>query len=362
MPSFIDEATIEVKAGDGGEGIVSFRHEKYVPKGGPDGGDGGRGGSVYLQADTNLNTLAQFRQKKKFVAQPGQKGSKSNKHGKSGEDLTIKVPVGTIANVQEAGETEVIDLKEEGQVVRVAVGGQGGKGNARFATSTQRRPTKSTPGQPGQAVVLNLELKLLADIGFVGLPNAGKSTLLARLTDANPKIGNYPFTTTEPNLGVTVYQGQEIVFADIPGLIEGASLGKGLGDQFLKHIVRTKALFQLVSLDPLDEDPWHSYQTVQKELDEFNPELSRKVTTVLLTKADTLDAGKISEIKKKFSSIEIEVIIVNILSEVDIRLILNRSLAVLSNQPKSSKKEADQKEVNVYTLDDLPRRFDRKRQ
>lgn len=358
MPSFIDEATIKIQGGNGGDGIVSFRHEKYIPKGGPDGGDGGRGGSVYLQADTNINTLSHFRQKKKYLASAGERGGKSNKHGKSGPDLTIKIPVGTIVKAeQEDGQEQIYDLSQPGQIVMVAKGGNGGKGNARFATSTQRRPTKSTPGQAGQLITANLELKLLADIGLVGLPNAGKSTLLANLTSANPKIGSYPFTTLEPNLGVAHYHDKEIIFADIPGLIEGASQGKGLGDQFLRHVERTKAIFHLISLDPDEGDPWARYQVIQNELKAFNPALAEKHTVTLLTKADMVDEESIQQTASMFSSKGIEVISVNILSEIDRQKILKEALAIADDHRQKKSEGSENEEVTTYRLADLPQKF-----
>jgi GTP-binding protein len=355
MPSFIDEATIELRGGDGGDGTVSFRHEKYIPHGGPDGGDGGDGGSLYLEADSNINTLYHFRFQKKFPAPSGERGGKSNKHGKSGQDMTIKVPIGTlVVATRSDGTVKKYDLQHKGHSILVAKGGKGGKGNARFATSTQQRPTKSTPGQPGEVLMAQMELKLLADIGLVGLPNAGKSTLLAELTTARPKIGSYPFTTLEPNLGVARYYDREVVLADIPGLIEGASAGKGLGDQFLKHIERTKVLFHVLSLDPQDGDIVDRFEIIQNELKAFNPELADKHTIMLLTKADLVDTDFVNQAKDKFSNMGMEVIVSNILSEENAQTILSQALAIIDKSKQLTEVEPSGPALVTYTIDNLP--------
>lgn len=361
MASFIDEATIEVSGGNGGDGIVSFRHEKYIPKGGPDGGDGGRGGAVYFVADPNVSTLYDFRFKKKFQAPNGERGSKSNQHGKSGEDITIKVPVGTLIN-SESGLRKHFDLESAGQTVLVAPGGKGGRGNARFATSTQRRPTKSTPGEPGEHLQLKLELKLLADIGLVGLPNAGKSTLLADLTSAKPKIGNYPFTTLHPNLGVAHFHGREIVIADIPGLIEGASQGKGLGDQFLRHVERTKVLLHVISLDPQEGDVWPRFQTIEQELKAFNVSLTTKPTLIILSKTDLVDKDTVQQSVELFSKKGYEVIASDLLSEESTQYILQQAIAVIDSQKQNSSISKEEDAVPTYTLENMPQRFAKHRQ
>jgi GTP-binding protein len=306
-----------------------------------------------------VNTLSHFRHKKKIAAHPGERGVKSNKQGKSGEDITISVPVGTIvtAIVEGSGERRVIDLKQSGQTVIVASGGRGGRGNARYATPVQQRPTKSTPGTPGETVTAFLELKLLDDIGLVGLPNAGKSTLLTLLTSATPRIGSYPFTTLEPNLGVAHVSGQEIVLADLPGLIEGASTGKGLGDQFLKHIQRTAALYHLVSLDPADGEPWSSYTTIREELARFDPALANKPYVVLLTKVDIVDPSRVREIAEMFSNEKIEALTVNILSEEDRYKILTRALALKTDYAQVDEYEESEPEIPTYTLENLPHKF-----
>ncbi len=363
MPSFIDEASVTIAGGKGGDGTVSFRHEKYVPKGGPDGGDGGRGGSVIFQADSNLNTLYHFRYTKKFSAPDGQKGGKNNKQGKSGEDIIVKVPIGTLISVRdEQGIAKTYDLSTKGQSITIAKGGAGGKGNARFPTSTQQRPTKSTPGQPGEAFECELELKLLADIGLVGLPNAGKSSLLDALTTASPKIGNYPFTTLQPNLGVATYHDQEIVIADIPGLIEGASQGKGLGDQFLRHIERTKVLWHLISLDPDEEDAMDRYASINNELAAFSRDLPQKPTIIILTKSDLVDQKTINNVVKKFSKVCNRVIPCTILSEENHEKLFIESLAIIKEEQQKESIVEDEPKPRVYTLEDLPQRFTKRRQ
>jgi len=288
---FIDEATIQVAAGDGGGGCVSFRREKYVPFGGPDGGDGGDGGSVYLVADSRINTLADFRLKRRFQAERGRKGMGQNRTGKSGEDLVIAVPVGTIVREADTGET-LGDLVAEGQRLRVAQGGFHGIGNARFKSSTNRAPRQSTPGTPGERRALQLELKLLADVGLLGLPNAGKSTLIRAVSAARPKVADYPFTTLHPNLGVVrVDNERSFVMADIPGLIEGAAEGAGLGLRFLKHLARTRLLLHLVDVAPPDGgDPAAQVRQLVGELERFSPELAARDRWLVLNKLDLVSA------------------------------------------------------------------------
>jgi GTP-binding protein len=284
---FIDEATIEVIAGDGGNGCVSFRREKYIPFGGPDGGDGGDGGSVWLVADAGINTLVDFRHNRKFPAQRGENGRGRNCTGKSGADLVVAVPVGTM--VQEADTGELIgDLVRDGQRLLVARGGFHGLGNARFKSSTNRTPRQSKPGTHGERRRLHLELKLLADVGLLGLPNAGKSTLIRAVSSARPKVADYPFTTLYPNLGVvSVTAHRSFVMADIPGLIEGAAEGTGLGIRFLKHLVRTRLLLHLVDTGP-DGDPVEDVATILAELEKFSPELVQRERWLVLNKTDLL--------------------------------------------------------------------------
>ena len=281
---FIDQAHITVRGGRGGNGCVSFRREKFVPRGGPDGGDGGDGGSVVLVADENVNTLLPFRRRRRFEAPRGAHGQGSNKHGRSGTDTRILVPVGTIVKEHPSGRLAA-DLVRTGQEVVVARGGRGGRGNARFATSTHQAPREAEAGRPGEERELDLELKLLADIGLVGLPNSGKSTLLSRLSAARPKIADYPFTTLEPHLGVVpLGDYRQVLMADIPGLISGAHRGKGLGIQFLRHIERTRMLLFL--LDVTAEDPAGDLGVLRRELSRFSPALLDKPAIVCLNKVD----------------------------------------------------------------------------
>lgn len=287
---FVDEAVIHVKAGDGGNGCVSFRREKYIPFGGPDGGDGGDGGSVYLIADSGLNTLLDYRYMRQFRAQRGQDGMGSNRTGKSGEDLYINVPVGTIAIDQETQEV-IGDLTEPGQTLLVARGGFHGLGNTRFKSSTNRAPRQSKPGTAGEERELRLELKVLAEVGLLGLPNAGKSTLIRSVSAARPKVADYPFTTLYPHLGVVgVGPLQSFVIADIPGLIEGASEGAGLGIRFLKHLSRTSLLLHLVDISPYSDsgDPVQDVRIIEIELEKYSAELKRRDRWLVLNKVDLI--------------------------------------------------------------------------
>jgi GTP-binding protein len=289
---FVDEVTIQVEGGNGGDGCVSFRREKFIPFGGPDGGDGGDGGGVYLVADANLNTLVDFRYTRKFRAERGQNGMGRDCTGKSGEDKRIPVPVGTV--VSDAASGEVIgDLTVAGQVLLVAQGGVRGVGNTRFKSSTNRAPRQFTKGTPGEARDLKLELKLLADVGLVGLPNAGKSTLIRAVSAARPKVADYPFTTLHPNLGVVrVGEHRSFTVADIPGLIEGAAEGAGLGIQFLKHVSRTRLLLHVLDVAPLteDHDPVADVRVIEGELTKFSPELAARERWLVLNKLDLLPA------------------------------------------------------------------------
>jgi len=289
---FVDEATIRVEAGNGGHGALSFRREKYVERGGPDGGDGGHGGSVYLVADLSINTLVDFRVARRFRAESGQGGAGRNKTGRSGADLDVMVPSGTIIHDVDTGEL-IADLTEQGERLKVADGGRGGLGNTRFKSSTNRAPRKITRGTPGEGRHLALELKLLADVGLVGLPNAGKSTLIRAMSAAKPKVADYPFTTLHPNLGVvSVGPLQSFVMADVPGLIEGAAEGAGLGVQFLKHLQRTRLLLHLVDIAPLDEEsmPAASVRAIGEELGKFSENLKDKPRWLVINKTDLLAA------------------------------------------------------------------------
>jgi GTPase len=289
---FVDEVIIHVQAGDGGDGCASFRREKFIPKGGPDGGDGGDGGSVFLLADSNLNTLVDFRYTRKFRAERGQNGMGQECTGKSGEDRHIAVPIGTVVSDVNTGEI-IGDLTKAGQALLVAKGGMHGVGNTRFKSSTNRAPREFTRGTPGETRDLKLELKLLADVGLVGLPNAGKSTLIRAISAARPKVADYPFTTLHPNLGVVrVASHRSFTVADIPGLIEGAADGAGLGIRFLKHLSRTRLLWHLVDVCPLGEvsDPVKDVQIIEAELNKFSPELTTRERWLILNKIDLLPA------------------------------------------------------------------------
>ena len=294
---FVDEARIQVEAGNGGKGCVSFRREKYIPKGGPDGGDGGDGGSVYLLADVNLNTLVDFRHKHRHRAEHGQSGMGSNMTGRGGKDLLIRVPVGTRVLDDETGEL-IGELLENGQMLVVAQGGFHGIGNARYKSSTNRAPRQSTPGTPGEHRELHLELILLADVGLLGFPNAGKSSLIRQVSSARPKVADYPFSTLYPNLGVvSLGRNRSFVIADIPGVIEGAAEGTGLGIRFLKHLARTRLLLHLVDIAPLDEaqDPLEQVRQIEREVAAFGGGLADKERWLVLNKVDLLDAGDFAE-------------------------------------------------------------------
>jgi GTP-binding protein len=286
---FVDEARIRVAAGNGGNGCVSFRREKYIPFGGPNGGDGGDGGSIYLLANSGLNTLADFRFQRDYRAERGQNGMGSDCRGKSGADLEIKVPVGTVVRDRDTGEL-IGDLVADGQRLLVAKGGFHGIGNARFKSSTNRAPRQSTPGTPGEVRELELELNVLADVGLLGMPNAGKSTLISVVSSARPKIADYPFTTLYPNLGVvSPEEHRSFVIADIPGLIEGAAEGAGLGIQFLKHLSRTRLLLHLVDMAPLDgHDPADDVRTIENELAKFSEDLAGRERWLVMNKLDAL--------------------------------------------------------------------------
>lgn len=288
---FVDEVSIHVKAGDGGDGATSFRREKHVPRGGPDGGDGGRGGSVVMVADPNLTTLIDFRYKREYKAGRGENGSGNQKHGANGADVELRVPVGTLVTDTPTGET-VADFVRPWQRETVARGGIGGRGNARFATSTHQTPRFSEKGEPAEERDLRLELKLLADVGLIGFPNVGKSTLIARISAAKPKIADYPFTTLVPNLGVVRVDDHSFVVADIPGLIEGAHTGAGLGHQFLRHVERTRLLVHLIDASGLSgREPWEDFQTVNRELAAYSERLAERPQLVALNKADMPDAA-----------------------------------------------------------------------
>ena len=296
---FLDQVKIYIKAGNGGSGSPSFRREKFIEFGGPDGGDGGKGGSIILISERNLNTLIDYRYQQHFKAKRGEDGKGKNQTGRSGEDLYLKVPVGTQV-FEEDNKTLIYDFKTENDKYVAAIGGKGGFGNTRFKSSTNRAPRKFTKGKMGEDFWIYLQLKTIADIGIIGLPNAGKSSLLASITSAKPKIANYKFTTINPNLGVAKYDNKEVTIADIPGLIENAHSGVGLGIKFLKHIERCKTLLHLIDINELDLEK--SYKQVRKELGKYSKKLLDKEEIIVFNKVDLLEEDEINEKKKKFTT------------------------------------------------------------
>lgn len=315
---FADSAKIFIKSGKGGDGHVSFRRELYVPNGGPDGGDGGRGGDIIFVVDEGLNTLTDFRHVRKYVAQPGEEGGKRNQHGKDGKDLVIKVPLGTI--IKEAESDKVIaDMSDAGKRVIVLKGGRGGKGNQHYATATMQAPKYAQPGQSSRELYVRLELKVIADVGLVGYPNVGKSTFLSRVTNARPKIANYHFTTLNPNLGVVdLDESKGFVIADIPGLIEGASEGVGLGHEFLRHIERTKVLIHVVDAASIEgRDPVEDIKKINAELSAFNPELMKRPQVIAANKIDAIyseNESPVEHLKKEFEPQGIKVFAISAVS------------------------------------------------
>ncbi len=294
---FIDYAEIELASGKGGDGAVTFRREKYVPKGGPSGGNGGKGGDIIIEAHHNLSTLLDFKYKRHYKADKGDNGASALKDGKNGEDIIIKVPIGTIIKDSESGKI-IFDLDEDNKSVIIAKGGKGGKGNSNFATPTNQTPRFAEPGKPGEEKRIILELKLIADVGLVGFPNAGKSTLISTISSAKPKIADYPFTTLEPNLGIVRYKDyQSFTVADIPGIIEGAHEGKGLGHKFLRHIERTKIL--LFMIDVTSDNFQRDFNILYNELKSYSPKLAEKKKIISLTKIDLLEESQLKKISKK---------------------------------------------------------------
>ena len=316
---FLDQAKIYIKAGSGGSGSASFRREKFIEYGGPDGGDGGNGGSIIVESDRNLNTLIDFRYAQHFKAQHGKPGSKRNKTGANGKDLVLKVPVGTQI-YEEDNNTLIYDFTKNKEKFLVASGGKGGLGNVRFKSSTNRAPKKKTNGKIGEEFWIWLQLKVIADIGIIGQPNAGKSSLLAALTRAKPKIANYPFTTINPNLGVTYYDGKEVTLADIPGLVEGAHKGIGLGDKFLRHIERCKVLLHLIDIS--EEDLISVYKKIKFELSNYDKNLIKKKEIIFFNKSDLIDDKdinkKLNEFKKQ---VKTKYEIISVFSNKDIKKI-----------------------------------------
>jgi len=353
---FIDEAIIVVKSGKGGDGVVHFRREKYIPRGGPDGGDGGRGGNIIIKALATLNTLSSFQHRHDFIAPDGEKGGRSDRTGKSAQDLVILVPQGTLVYDQGSGEI-IADLVNEAQEILVCKGGRGGRGNARFATSRDQAPRMAEKGEPGQERNLRLELKLIADVGIIGVPNAGKSTLLASVTRARPKIANYPFTTTEPNLGVAnLDEDTSLVLADIPGLIEGAHSGIGLGFEFLRHIQRTRVLIHL--LDGLAENPILDYAQINSELALFDPDLAKKPQIVAVNKMDLPDVqARWLGLEKGLRKKGLSPLPISAVSGENVRVLLYKALELLRTTPIPVRKA----EIPVYRTRSDPRQFEVKK-
>ena len=325
---FLDQVKIFVKAGDGGSGSPSFRREKFIEFGGPDGGDGGKGGSIILKSERNLNTLIDYRYQQHFKAKRGEDGKGKNQTGKGGKDLFLSVPIGTQV-FEEDNKTLIFDFKKEKDEFTVAIGGKGGFGNTKFKSSTNRAPRKFTKGTKGEEFWIWLQLKTIADIGIIGLPNAGKSSLLGSMTSANPKIANYKFTTINPNLGVAIYDDKEITLADIPGLIEGAHTGVGLGIKFLKHVERCKTLLHLIDIS--NDDLIKSYKQIRRELGEYSKELLRKKEIIVLNKIDLLSKEDLKIKKKKFEEKLRKKIIE--LSTLDKKLINKLKIRLLKNVP-----------------------------
>ncbi len=325
---FLDQAKIYIKAGNGGSGSSSFRREKYVEFGGPDGGDGGNGGSIILESERNLNTLVDFRYRQHFKAENGKSGSKKNKTGAGGNNLILKVPIGTQV-FEEDNKTLIYDFKTENEEFVAANGGKGGLGNTRFKSSTNRAPKKFTKGKTGEEYTIWLQLKTIADIGIIGLPNAGKSSLLAAITSATPKIANYKFTTLNPNLGVAVYDNKEITLADIPGLIEGAHTGIGLGIKFLKHIERCKTLIHLI--DITEGNIENLYKQVRNELGKYSKNLLKKDELIVFNKIDLIDKNELNKIKKKFSKkIKKKILTVSTFDKISIAKIKSKLIKYVS--------------------------------
>jgi len=350
---FIDQVVIHVKSGKGGDGMVHFHREKFVPQGGPDGGDGGKGGDVIFEVKSTLNTLSSFRPNQKFKAEEGARGGPSQMTGRNGKDLIIHVPPGTMLFDADTGEL-MGDLTERGDKLTVLKGGRGGRGNQHFATSRNQVPRTAAKGEPAQEKRIRLELKLIADIGLIGVPNAGKSTLLSVLTNAKPKIAPYPFTTLEPNLGVAnIDDHTTVVLADIPGLIEGASQGAGLGHDFLRHVQRTRVLIHL--LDGMSEDPVADYSQINSELSLFDPNLAKKPQIVALNKIDQPEVqARLAGIERQFKQLNVEFMTISALARTNTRELLLRAYQALQEAPAVEQVEAP---LPVYKPKEDPREF-----
>ena len=354
---FTDYAKIIIKSGNGGDGAITFRREKYVAAGGPDGGDGGKGGNIYFKVDPNANTLIDFRYNKKFKAQNGENGSGANKYGKSGEDLYINVPIGTIVKDAETGRI-LADLSHENQEELILKGGRGGKGNSHFATATRQVPRFAEAGEEGEEKEVILELKLLADVGLLGFPNVGKSTFLSVVTDAKPKIANYHFTTIEPNLGVVkTKNGDSFVIADIPGIIEGASEGVGLGIQFLRHVERTRLLLHIIDVSGIEgRNPVKDFYAINEELKKYSEKLSKRKQIIVANKIDIMqDDTGYKELEKLAQKQGLEIYKISGATGEGIENLLNRVTEVLKKLPKEELVEIEEKVV--YTLEEQKDEF-----
>ena len=349
---FVDYAKIIIKSGDGGDGAATFRREKYVAAGGPDGGDGGRGGDIYFEVDPNANTLIDFRYTKKFKAENGQNGSGSHRFGKSGSDCIVKVPLGTIVKDAETGKV-IVDLSTEGQKELILKGGRGGKGNSHFATSTRQAPRFAIDGEKGKEKEVILELKLLADVGLVGFPNVGKSTILSRVTKATPKIADYHFTTIDPNLGVVKTEhGDSFVLADIPGIIEGASEGIGLGTQFLRHVERTRLLLHVIDIAGTEgRNPIDDFNKINDELKKYSEKLSSRKQIIVANKIDSMqDDSNLKEIEKVAKQKDIEIYKISAVTGEGLNELFNHVAEIIKILPKEDVVEAEDR--IIYTLED----------
>ena len=356
MADLVDRAQIVVKAGDGGDGLATFRREKYVPRGGPDGGDGGRGGDIYLEVDPQINTLLRFRFEQRFEAGRGSPGGSARKHGRNGKDVVIAVPPGTVVRTEIEGESYGVDLVAPGQRLRAARGGKGGLGNTHFATSTHQTPRIAELGQPGEERVLELELKLIADVGLIGFPNAGKSTLLAAISAARPKIANYPFTTLSPNLGVVEVGDQAFVVADIPGLIEGAHAGVGLGHDFLRHIERTRVLVHVVDTAGVDgRDPLADFAQINAELVLYQPELADRPQVVALNKQDLPEArDNLARLRRELPVDRGRVFPISAATGEGVQPLLHQVAALLREHPDPLREARDEASVpNARAVEEL---------
>ena len=349
---FVDIVTIKISSGNGGDGGIYFRKEKYIPNGGPSGGDGGNGGSVVLVADINLQTLLDFKFKHKFAAGHGENGRVKDQHGKKSEDLIVRVPVGTIVKDEELGKI-IADLSQDKQTFVAAKGGRGGRGNAKFATSTNQAPHYSEPGTQGAEKVLILELKSIADVGLVGLPNAGKSSLLSVVSASKPKIANYPFTTLTPNLGVVKLSGESdgFVMADIPGLIEGAHKGIGLGHKFLRHVERSRLLIHLVDLS--SENPMFDFDTINHELVLYPGDIENKKKIVALNKADLLLPEDVEEIKKEFDKLGLDIFVISAVSRQGIKELIDHVSKILPTIPKDAYNPIEEDDENYVKNEEV---------